>query len=101
MAEPCHREAQEVSLARDVEQDLSDSQADQLGVSDPRAAAGTRPARQDFISEHVKCDQEGVEIGGHAATSMVNVDNSNADLRHPFYGPSSRRPSRDGMESVI
>ncbi len=92
MAEPAHREAQEVPLARDVEQDLRDRQADQLGVGDLWASPRTRPARQDFISQHVKCDQEGVEIGGHAATSMVDVGNSNADLRHPSYGPSAHNP---------
>src|SRR5207249_11999200 len=101
MREPADREAQEVSLARDVEQDLRDRQADQFGVGDPRVAPGTRPARQDFISEHVTCDPEGVEIGGTAATSMVDVGNSNADLRHPSYGPSRQQPLSRGTESLI
>jgi len=95
------REAQEATLARAVEQDLSHSQAHQLSVGDPRIASGTRSTRQDFISENVKCDQEGVEIGGHAATSTVDVDISNADLRHPSYGPSPRPGHRAGTESVI
>ena len=84
-----------------VKQDLSHRQADKLSVGDPRVAPRGPSTRQDFISKNVKCDQEGVEIGGHAATSMVDVDISNADLRHPSYGPSSRPCHAVGTESVI
>ena len=87
--------------AEEVGQDLRDRQTDQLGIGDLWPAPGARPARQDFISQYVKCDQEGVEIGGHAATSMVDVDNSNADLRHPSYGPSRPRLASRGTESLI
>ena len=69
----------------DVEQDLRDRQAHQLSVGDLWAASCAPSSRQDFISQHVKSDQQGVEIGGHAATSVVDVGQSNADLRHPSY----------------
>lgn len=99
--EPGHREAQKAPLARAIEQDLRDGQAHQLDVGDLRTAPGTRPARQDFVGEHVKCGQEGVEIGGHAASSMVDVGESNADLRHPSYVSSTPSPAQPGTESVI
>lgn len=70
-----------------------------LGTREHRAGAGQSPTasarkprcvittatlgRQEFISRHVKLNGKGVEIGGHAATSVVDVDISNADLRHP------------------
>jgi hypothetical protein len=95
------RQAQESPLGRNVEQDLRDGQAHQLSIGDLRAAPCARPTRQDFISQHVKCDQQGVEIGGHAATSMVNVDVSNADLRHPSYVSSTRPGTTTGTESII
>jgi len=97
-----HREAQEPPLGRDVEQNLRDRQAHQLRVGDLRAASCARSSRQDFVSQHVKCDQQGVEIGGHAATSMVvDVGQSNADLRHPSYVSSTSAPAHRGTESII
>ncbi len=101
MAETAHREAQEATLRRAVEQDLRDRQADELSVCDLRIAPCTRPARQEIVSQHVKCGQEGVEVGGHAATSVVDVGDNNADLRHPSNAPSPRAQPQPETESVI
>ena len=108
--QPAHREAQEPPLGRDVEQDLRDRQAHQLSVGDLWAASCARSSRQDFISQHVKSDQQGVEIGGHAATSGSTLDRatptfdtlqSNVDLRHPSYVSSTPSRHPTGTESLI
>ena len=101
MRQAHHCEAQEAPLAGAIEQDLRDGQADQLGIGDLRATPCTRPARQELVRQHVKCRQKGVEVGGHAATSVVDVGVSNADLRHPFYVPSTRTAPTRGTESLI
>ena len=101
MSQPAHREAQKPPLGWDVEEDLRDGQADQLGVGDLWAASCAWAARQDFIGQHVKSGQKGVEIGGHAAISVVDVGVSNADLRHPRYVSSLTAPAPLGTESLI
>jgi hypothetical protein len=58
------------------------------------------PARQKIVRQYIKSDQEGLEIGAHAATSVVDDDFSNADLRHPP-NVSSTRIAHDDSESVI
>ncbi len=94
-------EAQEAPLGGDVEQHLGDGQAGQLGVGDPRVSPCARPAWQEFVREDVKCGQKGVKVGGHEATSVVDVGDSNADLRRPFYVPSAGSAHKRGTESVI
>jgi hypothetical protein len=101
MPEPLAREAQEPTLRRAAQQDLRDRQADQFRVGDRRAAPCTRPARQDLVGQHVKCRQKVVEVGDHAATSVVDVGVSNADLRRPFYLTSTRTAPPRGTESII
>jgi hypothetical protein len=103
MPEAAHREAQKPSFGGHIKQDLRDCQADQLGVGDLRASSCTSPPRQEIGSQHVKCRQKGVEIGGHVdhLLGTVDVDVRNADLRHPFYVPSPPRAATRGTESVI
>jgi hypothetical protein len=69
--EPAPAEAQEASLLGAVEQYLGDGQAEHLGIRDawPAAGAGRISRREEFVCQHVKCDQKVVEVGGHVATS--------------------------------
>jgi hypothetical protein len=53
------------------------------------------------ILDALKCDREGVEIGGQPAISVVDVGISNADLRHPPYGPCFLPGQQPGRESLI
>jgi hypothetical protein len=56
------------------------------------------------MREHAKCDQEGVEIGGHAATSLLDVHVSNADFDSPLNAarpaPTPRRNGISHLEEV-
>jgi hypothetical protein len=102
VSEPPAREAQEPALGGAIQQHLRDRQTDQLGVGDRWAAPCTWPTRQDLVSQHVKCRQKVVEVGDHAATSVVDVGVSNADVRRPFYLPSNRtaQPGRNGINHL-
>ena len=71
-AEPAGGEAQEAALVRAVEEDLSDRQADELRVGDLRSPPRAAPLGQEIIGKHIKCREQGVEVGRHAA-SLVSV----------------------------
>src|SRR5581483_2984332 len=79
VTEPAAGEAQETALGRAVEEDLRDSQTDDLGVCDPRLAPRPAPLGQEIISEHIKCDEKSVEVGRHAA-SLVGVASATPDF---------------------
>lgn len=72
MAKPAAGEAQEAPLRGAVEEDLGNSERKNAGVVDPRLAARPAPLRQEIVGEHIKCDQQSVEVGRHAA-SLVGV----------------------------
>jgi hypothetical protein len=58
-----------------AQEHLRDRQTDQLAVADLRRPSGPRARRQgeqEVIDTHVKSDDEGVEVGEHAA-SVVDV----------------------------
>src|SRR5262249_37802595 len=59
VAEAGAGEAQEASLRGAVEEDLSDSEADDLRVGDPRLAPRAATLGQEIISQHIKCDEKG------------------------------------------
>jgi len=65
MAEPPGGEPQKPPLVRAVEQHLRDRQADPLAVRDPDGTAEAPSGRQEIIDQHVKADQQSVEVGGH------------------------------------
>jgi hypothetical protein len=75
--------ADEAPLLGAVEQNLGDGKADHLGVGDlglsPRSRS--RPLGQEIVGQHVKCRQEGVEVGGHVTTSVWSALLGHADLR--------------------
>ena len=72
MPEPTVREAQEPPLLRAVQQHLRDRQADELSLTDPGPSPGTAAFGQEIVSENVKSDEQGVEVGVHEA-SRVDV----------------------------
>ena len=73
VAEAALGHAQEAALLGTVEEDLRDRQTDDLGVADPRTASTPSAALgQEIIGEHIKCGEQGVEVGWHAA-SLVGV----------------------------
>src|SRR5215207_1016973 len=72
MPEPVARQREELPVIRQPQEHLRDGQRDELGVGDPRRAAGPLPAWQEIVNPHVKCRDEGVEVGEHEA-SLVDV----------------------------
>jgi hypothetical protein len=73
VAQPSAGEPQPASLGVEAEQDLGDGQADQFGVTEPGASAGSRPGAEQVIDHDVECDDEGVEVGVHEASLEVDV----------------------------
>ena len=66
MPEPLLGQAQKTPLVRTIEQDLGHGQADQLAIGDPRRPTkAPSSGRQEIIDQHVKADQQSVEVGGH------------------------------------
>ena len=72
MPQPPARQRQELAIVGAAEKDLRDRQGDQLGVADPRRAPAARAGGQEIVDTHVKCRDEGVEVGEHEA-SLVDV----------------------------
>jgi hypothetical protein len=75
MREPVARDREKAPVIGDPQEHLRDRERDELAVSDLRRAARPRARRQseqEVIDAHVKSDDEGVEVGVHAA-SMVDV----------------------------
>jgi len=99
--QPRTREAQKPPLGRAVQEDLRDSERDELGVGDLRAAPRTAAHRQEIVHHHVKCGEKGVEFGEHETTSVVDValatPNFGALLMSPRTSASAARQS----ESLI
>jgi hypothetical protein len=89
VAEPALDKAQEAPLFGAVEQNLGDCQAEHLGICD--AGLSARPGwislGQEFVCQHVKCDQKVVEVGGHVTTSVWSELLEHTDLRRPFLRP--------------
>jgi hypothetical protein len=75
MPKPRSGEAQKAALSWAIEQHLRDRQADQLAIGDPRRPPQAAPSgRQEIIDEHVKADQQSVEVGGHNRPPSVDGD---------------------------
>jgi hypothetical protein len=77
--EPTPRQAQEPPLVRAIEKHLRHSQRDHRRVIDPRRTPRTGTLREEIISKHIKCDEQGVEVGRHAA-SLVGVASATPDF---------------------
>src|SRR2546427_5445865 len=89
------------SLGMTPKHDLRDRQRDELGIGDLRATACTLPRRQEVVRQHIKCDEQAVEVGVHEATSVVDVA-----LATPAFDSRATSPRASAMlcansESVI
>lgn len=63
---------QELAVVGHGQEHLGHRQGDELGVGDEGRTSASAPAGQEIVDAHVKCDDEGVEVGVHEA-SMVDV----------------------------
>ena len=72
MPKPPPGNLQEPPDVGDSQKHLGHRQGDELGVADERWAPPPAPARQEIVDTHVKCGDEGVNVGVHEA-SMVDV----------------------------
>ncbi len=79
MAEAPAGQRQEAAVVGTVEEQLRDRQRDELGVGELRSAAGPGSPGQEIVSPHVKCGDEGVEVGAHEA-SLVDVAVATSDF---------------------
>jgi hypothetical protein len=68
MTQPCAGKPEEAPLGRAVEEHLSDGERDDLRISDARLTARAGTLGQEIICEHIKCDEQGVEVGRHEAS---------------------------------
>src|SRR3970282_70858 len=93
MPETALGHAQEATLLGAVEEDLRDGQAPALGVADPRPSSWAAALGQEIIGEYIKCGEQGVEVGWHAA-SLVGVA-----LATPDFDARSRGHARSDMNS--
>jgi hypothetical protein len=65
MPEPPSGQPQEAALVGAIQQHLRDRKTDQLAVGDQRRTPEPTSGRQEIINQHVKADQQSVEVGGH------------------------------------
>jgi hypothetical protein len=96
--EPPAGEAQEAPLGGAVEEDLGNGERDELGVGEPWPATGTRARRQEIVHRHIKCGEQGVEFGEHAA-SLVDVADATPNFGARVMSP--RATPRGNSESLI
>jgi hypothetical protein len=71
MTQPCAGKPEEAPLGRAVEEHLSDGEREDLRISDARLTARAGTLGQEIICEHIKCDEQGVEVGRHEASLVV------------------------------
>ena len=101
MSEPAAGKAQKPPLGVAAQHDLGDRQRDELRVSDLRASSCTAARRQEIVHQHVKCDEQAVKVGGHEATSVVDVALATPTFDSPPISPRTAIPPRANSESVI
>lgn len=98
MAEAPARQRQELAVVGQPEKHLRDGERDELGIADPWPATRPGAGRQEIVDPHVKCGDEGVEVGVHGA-SLVDVA-----IATPSFGAlvmSPRRRVSGNSESTI
>src|SRR5215211_2349125 len=75
MPEPVASDREEPPIVGNAQEHLRDRERDELAIGDLRRSPGAgarRKPQQEVVDPHVKCDDEGVKVGEHAA-SMVDV----------------------------
>ena len=78
---------------------LRDGQRDELGIGDLWRTARPPPPGQEIVNTHIKCRDEGVEVGVHEA-SKVDVAISNATFGALLMSPCGHT-TRSNTESTI
>jgi hypothetical protein len=97
--QPPAREREELAVIRDPDEHLRDSQRDELSIGDPGRASRPLPPGKEIIHTHIKCGEQGVEVGAHEA-SWVDVAVATPNFGALVMSPITRSPSRD-LESTI
>jgi len=93
------REREELAVVGHRHEHLRDGQRDEFGIGDLLRTARSLPCRQEIVNTHVKCDDEGVEVGVHEA-SLVDVAIRNASFGALVMSPCART-ARSNTESTI
>jgi hypothetical protein len=98
--QPAAGKAQPAPLGAEPEQDLSDRQADQLGVAELGWPAWPGPGAEQLVDGDVQCDNEGVEVGVHEASQEVDVATATPTLGALVLVVTPRHP-RPSSETII
>jgi hypothetical protein len=98
--QPAAGKAQPAPLGAEPEQDLSDRQADQLGVAELGWPAWPAAGFQQLVDGDVQCDDEVVKIGVHEASQEVDVATATPTLGGLVSVVITRCPHTDS-ESII
>ena len=70
MPKPIAGHRQKPAITRAVQQDLRHRQTDDLRVTRPGRAPNPTPLGQGIVHQHVKCREQGVEVGVHEASKV-------------------------------
>ena len=99
MPEPVLREREELAVVGEPHEHLRDRQRDELRVGDPGRTARPHPLGQEIVHAHVKCRDEGVEVGVHEA-SLVDVASATPPFGVLVMSPSTELPTRNSESTI-
>jgi hypothetical protein len=98
VGEPACGQAQEAALVRAVEEDLGGGEAHELRIGDLRRPPAAASLGQEIVAEYIKCGEQGVEAGWHAA-SLVSVALATPDF--DVFTTDPRQTVAGNSESTI
>src|SRR6185312_4076507 len=96
VAEPVAGHRQEAPVTGMIQKDLRDRQTDDLRVAGLGRAARANARRKGIVHQHIKCGQQGVEVGVHEASKGRRCRATPTSA--PLLRTLSRTPN---MESTI
>ena len=100
MPQPLVGQPQPAALRAAAEQDLGNSQTDQLGVAELGPPARPLARAEQVIDHDVECDDEGVEVGVHEASPEVDVAFATPTLGALALVVTAQHPQADS-EAII
>jgi hypothetical protein len=101
VTQPLAGETQKPPLGMASQKDLRDSERDELSIGDLWATPCTGTVRQEIVHQHVKCGEQAVKVGGHEATSVVDVAIATPTFDSRLMSPRATPHHRANSESVI